>query len=200
MDTDDTFTLEKPTKFKVLLYKGAATGTAGTNEHQMVFGRKVQATLTAEVQIDTSNTIPDPPPYAKYQIPNPHNERLTYFNKVTERIYEESYNDFKHPKEFENYNITTRRWRYAMETEWEELDKMVNSDLHADNNGRAHNIKRYKQLPGMSMPADLVRCGQTIEYMDLLIEKTKNFESKLRAKIKLYTLTPWNSSLEEEVP
>ena len=40
----------------------------------------------------------------------------------------------------------------------------------------------------MSMPADLARCGQTIEYMDLLIEKTKNFESKLRAKKKtIYT-------------
>ena len=101
-----------------------------------------QVTLTNDLKVDVSNKIPDSPPYAKYQIPNPHTDRLKFYNETTKELYEKSFSDFRSPQDFHNFCISERKWRFEIQKEAENKEKVVFEETKSDHGGLAKNVKK----------------------------------------------------------
>ena len=139
-----------------------------------------QLDLKVDLKVDVSNKIPDSPPYAKYQIPNPHTDRLKFYNETTKELYEKSFSDFRSPRDFHNFCISERKWRFEIQKEAENKEKVVFEETKSDHGGLAKNVKRYSQaqLPRFSSANDLAKCSNTIASMNTLIHKINEFCDK----------------------
>ena len=92
-------------------------------------------------------------------IPNPHNEKLTFFNEVLCELFNSVY-DFLPPYEFKNYVISQRQMRWKVCQDVKAAVKLCNELIEDSNSksGYAINIRKFQEY--LSKPVSNVKYAE----------------------------------------
>ena len=107
------FTLQSRVKLKAVYISAKNRTTYGNKPKTKSLQATLQTSLYGDLSVDKNNVIPGKPMEEKYLFPNAHTERLKYYNKATEEIFED-HDDFPTPSKFKNYLLVERQLRYEM--------------------------------------------------------------------------------------
>jgi len=148
-----SFTATTRIKLKVVC-KFELTNKSSLNSDSKNSGLK-QFTLkastdTGTLMLNKEEIAKETQPYEIYLYPNPHSERLQFYNNVTPVIFNESFKDFSSKERFQNYLITERRWRFEIESKINSItEKVAHISTNSTNqsNGTAYNIQRLQKIP-----------------------------------------------------
>ena len=121
-------------------------------------------------------------------IPNPHNEKLVYFNEVLREMFDSVY-DFLHPSEFKNYVIYQRQMRWKVYQDVRDASQLC-KELIKDSNskgGYAINIRKFQEYPSKPCVSDVKCAENTKAYLWNFVEGVENKILQLKEKSsKLY--------------
>ena len=99
-------------------------------------------------------------------IPNPHNEKLKFFNEVLHLLFKSVY-EFLPPSEFKSYVISQRQIRWQIGQEVEKISKVYNDLIvnKESKNGHALNVKRYQVFPSKPTVQDVKSAENTKDHL-----------------------------------
>ncbi len=178
VDLPSDFTLQSRAKLKVVARNRAVYAKPKT--------KRLQATLQTSygnLSVDKNNAITDKPAIAKYIFPNPHTERLKYYNKATEEIFHD-YDDFPTSFEFKNYVVVERKWRYELTTQLEKLNDSVEATIVKENSGFAQRTATYRKVPTNISSMDLQKCKCTLQDLEKINSEGDKLEKDIMSKKK----------------
>ena len=119
-----------------------------------------------------------PPLVKKMLIPNPFNEKLTFFNEVLHLLFKSVY-EFLPLSEFKSYVISQRQIRWQLCQQVEKISK-VYDDLIVNKeskNGHALNVKKYQVYPSKPTVQDVKSAENTKDHL-------WSFTHKIESNIK----------------
>ena len=120
-------------------------------------------------------------------IPNPHNEKLTFFNEVLCELFNSEY-DYLPPYEFKNYVISQCQMRWKVRQDVKAAVKLCNELIEDSNSesGYAINIRKFQEYP--SKPCvSYVKCAEnTKEYWWKFVEDIREMSQLRERSSKLY--------------
>ena len=76
-----------------------------------------------------------------YLLPNPHSNRLKFYNSIVPQIYESAFRQKK--AGFKTYLLQQQQIRWALNNEIEDLSKKVNNLIKGEKYGVCQNIKTF---------------------------------------------------------
>ena len=159
------FTLQSRVKLKVVYISAKNRTTFGNKPKMKSLQATLQTSLYGDLSVDKNNVIPDKPLVEKYLFPNPHTERLKYYNKATEEIFED-HDDFPTPSEFKNYLLVERKWRYEMTKQLEKFNDSVEAAVIKESSGFAQRTAKFRKVPTNISSTDLQKCNCTLQDLE----------------------------------
>ena len=126
-------------------------------------------------------------PYEMYLCPNPHTERLQFYNNVTPVLYNESFKDFSLMERFQNYLITERRFRFETESKINSItEKVADITTNSTNqsNGTAYNIQRLQKVPLDVSSNDVSRGERALSALQSMTNTCEDLSNALSEKKK----------------
>ena len=158
------FTLQSRVKLKVVI-SVRNRATFGIKSKTKRLQTTLQTSLYGDLSVDKNNVIPDKPLLEKYIFPNPHTERLKYYNKATKEIFED-YDEFPTPSEFKNYVVVERKSRYELSTQVEKFNDSVEAAVTKESSGFAQRTAKYRNVPTNISSIDLQNCQCTLQDLE----------------------------------
>lgn len=179
----EDFVLTRRLKLKVIA--SSSDCDEGIPQHIAQVDGWKQSTLTSTGSfIEVGKTIPSKPAYHSFLIPNPHSERLQFYNNLTPSLYLESYPEFSSKERFTNFLITERKWRYDTEQQVKSFMSMLDNIQSNDKSGFSHNFQRLQRIPADANSEDVLRCRNVISSLENLRDKCQKLLDNLIEKKK----------------
>ena len=139
----------------------------------------------------------DSQPWKKYLIPNRKTERMSFFNSITEEVYESAFTAKQ--SQFKAYLDGQRQFRWGIKLEVEDGTKKL--DAYKTGMIPKHNISctRYREFPKDVKVQDVEKCRRVVAHVSATLGDTRGIGERLtNRKKELYSpelkLKPWASS------
>ena len=142
--------------------------------------QSVLSTSSGRVCMTEKKVFETKPPYNSFLFPNPHTERLAYYNEITPVLFEETAGEFRNLERFHNYLIIQRRWMYDTNKEVSTFSTFLYSFQSSENNGFGQNVRRFQNLPQDVCSGDLRRCENTIARLEKKIQEGESLRKKIQ--------------------
>ena len=100
-------------------------------------------------------------PWEKYLLPNPHTERLKFYNSVVPQIYESSF--VSKQAGFKQYLLEQQQMRWQLNTKIKALSDKENNLLRNENWGVCQNITKFMSgVDGCKGSGDVAKCESSL--------------------------------------
>lgn len=117
----------------------------------MSFGR------SGQLQVLRNTASPEKEPWEKYLLPNPHTDRLKFYNSVVKQIYESSFASKQ--AGFKQYLLNQQQMRWQLNTKIQALSDKENNLLRNEKWGVCQNIKKFMAgSDGCKSSDDVAKC------------------------------------------
>lgn len=147
----------------------------------MSFGR------SGQLQLLRNDSAPEKKPWEKYLLPNPHTERLKFYNNVVPQIYESSF--VSKQAGFKQYLLEQQQMRCQLNTKIKALSDKENNLLRNENWGVCQNITKFMSgVDGCKGSGDVAKCESSLTTVNEAFNSASDLLSFMNNRRKnLYT-------------
>ena len=122
-------------------------------------------------------------PWSKFLIPNPHSERLRFYNGIVEPLFKSSHQNLAIG--FHEYLLNQQKERWEGECQKKKLQDQSDQLFWLKNSGHAQSVKRFSTSePGNTTYREkaVLKCQEVLVRVENHLDAVKDLKSKLEGK------------------